>query len=153
MIAFAIDMTAWGALLLVAGAIVIGLIGQAIGDVRLNWHWAIVAVFALVGGLVLWAMGLQFYIPLALALLIFAYGGTVIVRRGQPTFILMYFMFVIVGAGGLMVTATLAPIAQDLKIAGVPVSLFGLTMSALTLATMSSGVLAGTTSPDQPADS
>lgn len=49
--AFAIDMTAWGALLLVAGAIVIGLIGQALGDVRLAWHWAIVAIFALVGGL------------------------------------------------------------------------------------------------------
>ena len=32
--------------------------------------------------------------------------------RGQPVFTLMYLMFVIVGAGGLMVTANLAPIAK-----------------------------------------
>jgi len=59
----------------------------------------------------------------------------------------MYFMFVIVGAGGLMVTANLAPISQDLKIAGIPVSLFGLTMTALTFAATLDRILNGLTRP------
>src|SRR5438128_8462662 len=41
----------------------------------------------------------------------------------SPPFWLMYVMFVMVGAGGLMATAQLAPIAKDFKIADVPVSL------------------------------
>jgi OFA family oxalate/formate antiporter-like MFS transporter len=109
--------------------------------------WIAGAAVALLGGLGLWAIGLQFYIPLALAGLIFAYGGYVIWTRGQPIFTLMYFMFVIVGAGGLMVTANLAPIAQDLKIAGIPVSLFGLTMTALTFAATLDRILNGLTRP------
>ena len=39
------------------------------------------------------------------------YAPTEVIR--QPIFWLMYFMFVIVGAGGLMVTANLKPIAVD----------------------------------------
>jgi len=109
--------------------------------------WIVGAVVALIGGLGLWAVGLQFYIPLALAILIFAYGGSVIWRRGQPIFTLMYFMFVIVGAGGLMVTANLAPISQDLKIANVPVTLFGLTLTALTFAATLDRILNGLTRP------
>jgi OFA family oxalate/formate antiporter-like MFS transporter len=84
---------------------------------------------------------------LALAILIFAYGGTVIWTRGQPVFTLMYFMFVIVGAGGLMVTANLAPIAKDLKVADVPVSLLGLTLGALTFAGVLDRILNGLTRP------
>jgi OFA family oxalate/formate antiporter-like MFS transporter len=109
--------------------------------------WIAGSAIALVGGLVLWSVGLQFYIPLALAILIFGYGGWVIATRGQPIFILMYFMFVIVGAGGLMVTANLAPISQDLKIAGVPVTLFGLTLTALTFAATLDRILNGLTRP------
>jgi OFA family oxalate/formate antiporter-like MFS transporter len=109
--------------------------------------WYIGAAVALVGGLAMWAVGLQFYVPLALALLIFGYGGYTVWSRGQPIFTLMYFMFVIVGAGGLMVTANLAPISQDLKIAGVPVSLFGLTMTALTFAATIDRILNGLTRP------
>ena len=109
--------------------------------------WYIGSAVALVGGLIMWAMGAQFYIPLALAILIFGYGGYVIWTRGQPIFTLMYFMFVIVGAGGLMVTANLAPISQDLKIAGVPVTLFGLTMTALTFAATIDRILNGLTRP------
>jgi cell division septal protein FtsQ len=41
----------------------------------------------------------------------------------QPVFWVMYLMFVLVGAGGLMAVAQLAPIAKDFKIADVPVSL------------------------------
>jgi OFA family oxalate/formate antiporter-like MFS transporter len=109
--------------------------------------WIAGATIALAGGFVLWSFGLQFYFPLALAILIFAYGGTVIWRRGQPIFTLMYFMFTIVGAGGLMVTANLAPIAQDLKIAGIPVTLFGLTLTALTFAATLDRILNGLTRP------
>ena len=43
-----------------------------------------------------------------------------------PPFWIMYLMFVMVGAGGLMATAQLRPIAEDFKVAGVAVSLLGL---------------------------
>src|SRR5438876_2084014 len=76
-------------------------------------YWVVGALVALAGGLVMWAMNLQFYIPLALAALIFFAGGAVVLVKGQPIFTLMYFMFVLVGAGGLIVTANLAPIAKD----------------------------------------
>ena len=46
----------------------------------------------------------------------------------------MYAMFVMVGAGGLMATAQLAPIANDYNIANVPVSILGLTLPALSFA-------------------
>src|SRR5205085_4300056 len=76
-----------------------------------NSWWIIGALIALVGGLAMWFAGAGFYIPLALAALIFVLGGWVIMTKGQPIFMLMYFMFVIVGAGGLIVTANLAPIS------------------------------------------
>ncbi len=52
----------------------------------------------------------------------------------QPIFWLMYVMFVMVGAGGLMITANLKPIAADLHVDKVPVTLFGVTMVAITFA-------------------
>jgi len=52
----------------------------------------------------------------------------------QPVFWLMYLMFVMVAAGGLVAAAQIAPIAHDFKVAGVPVTLFGITMAALTFA-------------------
>jgi hypothetical protein len=51
MLEFTVDMGAWGALLLLAGAAVIGLAAQLIGDVRFGYHWAVVGIFALLGGL------------------------------------------------------------------------------------------------------
>jgi OFA family oxalate/formate antiporter-like MFS transporter len=65
----------------------------------------------------------------------------------QPIFWLMYAMFVIVGAGGLMVTANLKPIAADLKIANVPVTMMGITMVAVTFAATIDRVLNGLTRP------
>ncbi len=65
----------------------------------------------------------------------------------QPIFWLMYFMFVIVGAGGLMVTANLKPIAMDLKIDSVPVTLIGMTMTAITFAATIDRILNGLTRP------
>ena len=64
-----------------------------------------------------------------------------------PVFWVMYVMFVMVGAGGLMAIAQLAPIANDYKIAGVPVSLLGLTLPALTFALTIDRVLNGICRP------
>jgi MFS transporter, OFA family, oxalate/formate antiporter len=65
----------------------------------------------------------------------------------QPIFWLMYFMFVIVGAGGLLVTANLKPIAADWKVDNVPVTLIGLTMTAITFSATIDRVLNGLTRP------
>src|SRR4029077_11107476 len=65
----------------------------------------------------------------------------------SPIFWVMYAMFVLVGAGGLMATAQLAPIANDFHIAKVPVSLLGLTLAALTFALSIDRVLNGLTRP------
>jgi OFA family oxalate/formate antiporter-like MFS transporter len=65
----------------------------------------------------------------------------------QPVFWLMYAMFVMVGAGGLMATAQLAVIASDYGVAKTPVSLIGLTMPALTFALSIDRVLNGLTRP------
>jgi MFS transporter, OFA family, oxalate/formate antiporter len=64
-----------------------------------------------------------------------------------PPFWVMYAMFVMVGAGGLMAIAQLAPIANDYKIAGVPVSLVGITLPALTFALTIDRVLNGVCRP------
>jgi OFA family oxalate/formate antiporter-like MFS transporter len=64
-----------------------------------------------------------------------------------PVFWVMYVMFVLVGAGGLMATAQLAPIAKDFKIAEIPVSIIGLTLPALTFALSIDRVLNGLTRP------
>jgi MFS transporter, OFA family, oxalate/formate antiporter len=109
--------------------------------------WIAASLLALAGGLAMYYAGYAFWIPLALAALIFAVGGGIVVSRGEPVFTLMYFMFVIVGAGGLMVTANLSPIAKDLKIAEIPVSLMGLTMGALTFAATIDRILNGLTRP------
>src|SRR5213075_2727356 len=60
-----------------------------------------------------------------------------------PVFWVMYFMFVAVGAGGLMAIAQLAPIAKDFKVDNIPVSLLGLTLPALTFALSIDRVLNG----------
>ena len=52
----------------------------------------------------------------------------------SPIFWLMYLVFVMVAAGGLMTAAQIAPIAHDFKIANEPVSLAGFQMAALTFA-------------------
>jgi len=65
----------------------------------------------------------------------------------QPIFWLMYFMFVIVGAGGLMVTANLKPIGVDWKVDAMPVTLMGLTLTAVTFAATIDRVLNGLTRP------
>jgi MFS transporter, OFA family, oxalate/formate antiporter len=64
-----------------------------------------------------------------------------------PVFWVMYLMFVMVGAGGLMATAQLAPIAKDFNVGGIPVSILGLTLPALTFALSIDRVLNGICRP------
>src|SRR4029077_20541281 len=52
----------------------------------------------------------------------------------SPVFWVMYLMCFLVAAGGLILIANMAPIAKDLKVAKIPVELFGLTMVAGTFA-------------------
>jgi MFS transporter, OFA family, oxalate/formate antiporter len=65
----------------------------------------------------------------------------------SPVFWIMYVMFVLVGAGGLMATAQLAPIAKDFRIDSIPVSLIGITLPALTFALSIDRILNGLTRP------
>ncbi|HEX3861990.1 MAG TPA: oxalate/formate MFS antiporter [Stellaceae bacterium] len=64
-----------------------------------------------------------------------------------PIFWVLYAMFVLVAAGGLMATAQLAPIARDFKVDAVPVSLIGITLPALTFALSLDRILNGVTRP------
>jgi MFS transporter, OFA family, oxalate/formate antiporter len=64
-----------------------------------------------------------------------------------PVFWVMYLMFVMMAAGGLMATAQLAPIAKDLHVDKLPVSLMGLTLPALTFALSLDRVLNGLSRP------
>src|SRR3954447_19254100 len=68
------------------------------------------------------------------------------VLRSGP-FWVMYFMFVMVATGGLMAVAQLGPIARDFKIDGIPVSILGLTLPALTFALTIDRVLNGVCRP------
>jgi OFA family oxalate/formate antiporter-like MFS transporter len=65
----------------------------------------------------------------------------------SPIFWIMYVMFALVGAGGLMATAQLAPIAKDFDVDIVPVSLAGITLPALTFALSLDRILNGVTRP------
>src|SRR5438132_1069683 len=65
----------------------------------------------------------------------------------SPVFWVMYLMFVMVAAGGLMATAQLGPIAKDFKIGDVPVDIMGLVLPALTFALAIDRVLNGLTRP------
>src|SRR6202011_3533097 len=69
------------------------------------------------------------------------YGPGEVLRT--PVFWVMYVMFVMVGAGGLMATAQLAPIAKDFNVGGIPVSILGITLPALTFALSIDRVLNG----------
>jgi OFA family oxalate/formate antiporter-like MFS transporter len=73
------------------------------------------------------------------------YGPAEVLKT--PVFWVMYAMFVMVGSGGLMAIAQLAPIANDYKIASVPVSILGLTLPALTFALTIDRVLNGICRP------
>lgn len=62
-------------------------------------------------------------------------------------FWVLYLSFICVAAGGLMVIAQIAPMAKDMKIADVPVTMLGLTMPALVFAMTIDRILNGVTRP------
>jgi MFS transporter, OFA family, oxalate/formate antiporter len=65
----------------------------------------------------------------------------------SPIFWVMYVMFTLVAAGGLMAVAQLAPIAKDFGIAKTPVTIFGITMAALTYSLAINNLVNGFTRP------
>jgi OFA family oxalate/formate antiporter-like MFS transporter len=62
-------------------------------------------------------------------------------------FWIMYLMFFLMAGGGLLFTANLAQVAEDFKIAKVPVSLIGITLPAVTFALSIDRILNGLTRP------
>ncbi|TQK05433.1 oxalate/formate MFS antiporter [Herbaspirillum sp. SJZ107] len=64
-----------------------------------------------------------------------------------PVFWVMYVMFVLVAAGGLMATAQMGPIAKDFAIDGVKFNVMGMVLPALTFALAIDRVLNGLTRP------
>jgi OFA family oxalate/formate antiporter-like MFS transporter len=75
------------------------------------------------------------------------YHATPLQMVSTPVFWVMYIMFIMMAAGGLMATAQLAPIAKDFNVDKVPVSLIGITMPALTFALALDRILNGLTRP------
>jgi OFA family oxalate/formate antiporter-like MFS transporter len=73
------------------------------------------------------------------------YGPNEVLRK--PVFWVMYAMFVMVAAGGLMATAQLGSIAKDFQIFDVDVNIMGLVLPALTFALAIDRVLNGLTRP------
>jgi OFA family oxalate/formate antiporter-like MFS transporter len=65
----------------------------------------------------------------------------------EPVFWVMYLMFVLVGAGGLIATAQLSVIATDFGVAKTPVTLLFITLPALTFALSLDRILNGLTRP------
>ena len=75
------------------------------------------------------------------------YQASPLQMLSTPVFWVMYLMFIMMAAGGLMATAQLAPIAKDFHIEKVPVTLLGLTLPALTFALTLDRILNGLTRP------
>jgi MFS transporter, OFA family, oxalate/formate antiporter len=64
-----------------------------------------------------------------------------------PVFWVMYLMFVLMAAGGLMATAQLAPIARDFGVDKTPLQIFWWSGTALTIAASLDRILNGLTRP------
>jgi OFA family oxalate/formate antiporter-like MFS transporter len=63
-----------------------------------------------------------------------AHGYTPAEVLRSPVFYVLYVMFILIAAGGLTMTASMAPIAKDFKIEKIPVELLGFAMPALVFA-------------------
>jgi MFS transporter, OFA family, oxalate/formate antiporter len=110
--------------------------------------------FGLGQGVVVFVLGLALLAPPATLLASaksavqrVVYNATPREVIGSPVFWVMYLMFVMMAAGGLMATAQLGPIAKDFGLHDSPVSLLGLTLPALTFALTIDRVLNGLTRP------
>src|SRR5258707_12785346 len=60
-----------------------------------------------------------------------AHGYTPAQVLKSPVFYVLYLMFVLIASGGLTMAASMAPIADDMKISKIPVELFGMVLPAL----------------------
>jgi OFA family oxalate/formate antiporter-like MFS transporter len=76
-----------------------------------------------------------------------AHGYTPMDVLRSPVFYVMYVMFVLIAAGGLTMAASMAPIAEDMKMAKTPVDLFGAVMPALAFALVLNRVFDGVGRP------
>jgi OFA family oxalate/formate antiporter-like MFS transporter len=110
--------------------------------------------FGLAQGLIVFVLGLALLAPPARLLATakstlqrVVYNATPREVVSAPVFWVMYLMFVMMAAGGLMATAQLGPIAKDFGLHDSPVSLLGLTLPALTFALTIDRVLNGLTRP------
>jgi MFS transporter, OFA family, oxalate/formate antiporter len=73
------------------------------------------------------------------------YQTTEMIRT--PLFWVLYVMFVLVAASGLVVTAQVAPIARDYKIAGLPVNFLFISSTVLVMAGIVDNILNGLARP------
>ncbi|MDR5739413.1 MULTISPECIES: oxalate/formate MFS antiporter [unclassified Caballeronia] len=110
--------------------------------------------FGLGQGLVVFLLGMALYAPPAHMLAAVkttlkraVYNASPKQVLASPIFWVMYLMFVMMAAGGLMATAQLGPIAKDFGLQDSPVSILGLTLPALTFALTIDRVLNGLTRP------
>ncbi|MFM0326058.1 oxalate/formate MFS antiporter [Caballeronia glebae] len=110
--------------------------------------------FGLGQGLVVFLLGMALYAPPAQLLATVkstvraaVYNASPKQVLQSPIFWVMYLMFVMMAAGGLMATAQLGPIAKDFGLHDSPVSILGLTLPALTFALTIDRVLNGLTRP------
>jgi OFA family oxalate/formate antiporter-like MFS transporter len=111
--------------------------------------------FGLGQGLIVFFLGMALYPPSAKILsevkstlkAAATYNATPRQVLKSPIFWIMYAMFVMMAAGGLMATAQLGPIAKDFGLHDSPVSILGLTLPALTFALTIDRVLNGLTRP------
>ncbi|WP_250500497.1 oxalate/formate MFS antiporter [Caballeronia sp. GAWG1-5s-s] len=110
--------------------------------------------FGLGQGLVVFLLGMALYAPPAQLLAAVkstvtraVYNASPKQVLASPIFWVMYAMFVMMAAGGLMATAQLGPIAKDFGLQDSPVSILGLTLPALTFALTIDRVLNGLTRP------
>jgi OFA family oxalate/formate antiporter-like MFS transporter len=122
--------------------------------IKSSGYQATFLYFGIAQGLVVFVLGwflrkpdADFGIARAVAAVPARRDYTPLQMAATPVFWIMYAMFVLMAAGGLMATAQLAPIAKDFQIADVPVSLLGLTLPALTFALSIDRVLNGITRP------
>jgi OFA family oxalate/formate antiporter-like MFS transporter len=112
--------------------------------------------FGLGQGLIVIVLGLLLTQPSANAIAALPKPAPIVSARPQltwhqmirtPVFWIMYLMFVLMAAGGLLFTANVAQIAEDFKFANVPVTLFWITMPAVRFALSIDRVLNGITRP------
>jgi OFA family oxalate/formate antiporter-like MFS transporter len=103
--------------------------------------------FGLGQGLIVFILGMALYPPSAKILSEVKSTLKAAATCNASIFWVMYAMFVMMAAGGLMATAQLGPIAKDFGLHDAPISILGLTLPALTFALTIDRVLNGLTRP------